>query len=196
MKVRLVSRNRGKLRELRALLPGWELEPLEAPGLAETGATFYENARLKAAAGRRLAPPGSWVLAEDSGLEVEGLGGRPGVRSARFAGEAATDEENVQALLAALAGVVGAGRRARYRCELVLLDPHGAEHRGSGALEGRIVEAPRGREGFGYDPIFVPEQEQRTVAELGDAWKARHSHRARAVAALLAALGGRGRAGS
>ena len=95
---------------------------------------------------------------------------------------------HVERLLAELAGVSGEGRRARYVCELVALSPDGDEVRGTGILEGRIVDEPRGSEGFGFDPIFVPEAEERTVAELGDEWKAENSHRARAADALLAAL--------
>jgi XTP/dITP diphosphohydrolase len=123
------------------------------------------------------------VLGEDSGLEVDGLGGRPGVESARFA-----RGEHVGRLLAELAGVEEAARRARYVCELVALSPEGREVRGTGTLEGRIVDEPRGTGGFGFDPIFVPDGETATVAELGDEWKADHSHRARAARALLSAL--------
>jgi XTP/dITP diphosphohydrolase len=122
------------------------------------------------------------VLGEDSGIEVEGLGGRPGVESARFAAG-----RPVERLLEELDGIEGEGRRARYVCELVALSPDG-EHRGTGILEGRIADEPRGSEGFGYDPIFVPAREERTVAELGDDWKRANSHRARAAKALLEAL--------
>lgn len=188
MKVAFASRNPGKLRELRSLLPGWEIEPLDTSGLEETGATFYDNARLKALHARREGPLDAWALGEDSGLEVAALGGAPGVRSARFAGERASDEENVDRLLRDLAGVEGPGRGARYVCELVLVSPDGEELRGTGTLEGAICERPRGTGGFGYDPVFVPAGETRTVAELGGAWKAGASHRAAAVRALLAAL--------
>jgi XTP/dITP diphosphohydrolase len=128
--------------------------------------------------------PAAWILGEDSGLEVEGLGGAPGIKSARFAGEMHVDR-----LLRELEGIPGDGRRARYVCELVALAPSGEEVRGTGILEGRIVDEPRGSEGFGFDPIFVPDGEERTVAELGDEWKATNSHRARAARALLAVLG-------
>jgi XTP/dITP diphosphohydrolase len=121
------------------------------------------------------------MLGEDSGLEVAALGGAPGIRSARYGAEGG---EAIERLLGALRGVED--RRARYVCELVLLGPEGEELRGSGALAGRISEEPRGSEGFGYDPVFVPEGEQRTVAELGNAWKLRSSHRARAAEALRA----------
>jgi XTP/dITP diphosphohydrolase len=123
------------------------------------------------------------MIGEDSGLDVDGLGGAPGVESARLGGD-----DPVGWLLAALESVEGAGRRGRYVCELVAVSPGGEEARGNGVLEGTIAEAPRGGEGFGYDPVFVPEDETRTVAELGDEWKALHSHRARAARALLTEL--------
>jgi XTP/dITP diphosphohydrolase len=129
------------------------------------------------------------TIGEDSGLEVEGLDGRPGIRSARYSGPRATDEQNVARLLEELAGIAGDGRRARYVCELVCLSPAGDEARGTGTLAGRIAAEPRGLAGFGYDPVFVPEGEERTVAELGDDWKTRRSHRAAAAAALHEAVG-------
>ena len=183
------SSNPGKLRELRALLPGWEIEPFTGALPEETGSTYYENARLKAVFAHE---EGRWTLGEDSGLEVNGLDGDPGIRSARYAGSEATDEGNVQKLLEALAGVEGDSRRARYVSELVCLNPTGTEVRGRGTLEGSIGHEPRGSEGFGYDPVFVPSGEARTVAELGDLWKREHSHRAEAARALLTALGGLG----
>ena len=186
------SQNEHKLRELRSLFPDWEIEALEdGPMPEETGSTFYENSLAKARHGRETGAPGLWVIGEDSGLEVKGLGGRPGIRSARYAGPEASDEENVTRLLDELAGVEGEARRARYVSELVLLSPEG-ELRGTGTLEGRIAKEPRGSEGFGYDPVFVPEGEERTVAELGDDWKRKHSHRARAARALREAIGGSG----
>jgi XTP/dITP diphosphohydrolase len=134
-------------------------------------------------------PPGAWILAEDSGLEVEALAGAPGIRSARYAGPTASDAENVSMLLAALDGVTLERRRARFVAELVCLSPDGSEFRGRGSLEGAIAPEPRGSAGFGYDPVFIPAGETRTVAELGDGWKREHSHRARAARALLASLG-------
>jgi XTP/dITP diphosphohydrolase len=183
----LCSRNAHKARELEQLLPGWTLTPLDRDDYPpETGATYYENAAIKAAFGREQVR--GWVLAEDSGLEVDALGGRPGVLSARYAPEG---PPAVAKLLDELEGVED--RRARYVSELVLLAPEGepGELRGTGTLEGRIVDEARGSEGFGYDPIFVPDGEERTVAELGDDWKAQNSHRARAARALLEALGSR-----
>jgi XTP/dITP diphosphohydrolase len=180
----LCSRNRHKARELERLLPGWTIEPLDRDDYPpETGATYYENAALKARFGREHDD--GWVLAEDSGLEVDALGGRPGVLSARYAPEGAPA---VAKLLAELEGAEERG--ARYVSELVLLAPDGRELRGTGTLEGRIANEPAGSEGFGYDPIFIPESEVWTVAALGDDWKALHSHRARAARSLLRALGG------
>jgi XTP/dITP diphosphohydrolase len=192
---RFASLNEHKLRELHALLPEWEIEPLDVDAMPEeTGRTFYENASAKALFGRTVSEPGVCVLGEDSGLEVSGLGGRPGIRSARYAGPGATDEQNVLKLLAELAGAEGDARRARYVSELVCLPSGGEELRGSGVLEGRIAEEPRGLGGFGYDPVFIPNGEHQTVAELGDEWKRRNSHRAHAAAALRAAVGGTGEA--
>ena len=178
----LCSRNAHKARELEALLPGWHIEPLDRDDYPEeTGATYYDNARIKADFGR--AHSAGWVLAEDSGIEVAALGGRPGVHSARYAPEGAP-------AIAKLLGELGdtEARGARYTSELVLLAPDGAEFRGTGTLAGRIAREPSGTEGFGYDPIFVPDGEDKTVAELGDGWKALNSHRARAAQALLRAL--------
>jgi XTP/dITP diphosphohydrolase len=183
----LASRNANKARELERLLPGWTIEPLDRDDYPpETGETYYDNAAIKAAFGRVHTSAAEWVLGEDSGLEVKALGGRPGVLSARYAPEG---PPAVAKLLGELEGVEE--RRARYVCELVLVGPHpgdGKELRGTGTLEGHIAEEPAGSEGFGYDPVFVPDGEERTVAELGNDWKAENSHRARAAQALLTAL--------
>jgi XTP/dITP diphosphohydrolase len=181
---RLVSHNEHKLRELRRVLPGWELELVDAGELPpELGETYYENALGKARFGRSVAGPAEWTIGEDSGLEVAALGGRPGLQSARYAPEGAPA---IAKLLGELQGV--SDRRARYVSELVALAPDGRELRGSGVLEGRIADAPSGTEGFGYDPVFVPDGEERTVAQLGDGWKNEHSHRARAAQALRDAV--------
>ena len=186
MKAVLASGNEHKLRELRHALPGWELELLGADEYPpEDGSSYYENALGKARFGRTLTD--EWVLGEDSGIEVAALGGRPGLESARWA------DDPVAALLAALEGEDD--RRARYVCELVARGP-GAERRGTGVLEGKVARAPRGSEGFGYDPIFVPLGQARTVAELGNAWKRDHSHRARAAHALYANPAGGSSGGS
>jgi len=177
----LASRNEHKAHELGRLLPGWAIEPLDAEEFPpEEGRTYYANALAKARFGRGVSGPEVWVLGEDSGIEVAGLGGRPGVESSR---SAAGDE--VGWLLRELEGVDGDGRQARYVCELVALSPQGKELRGTGTLAGRVAHEPRGSEGFGFDPIFVPEGEESTVAELGNEWKAWHSHRANAARALL-----------
>jgi XTP/dITP diphosphohydrolase len=185
LKATLASRNPNKARELERLLPGWEVDVLEADDYPpETGETYYENALAKARFGRGRAPGDVWVLGEDSGIEVAGLDGGPGVRSSRTA---AGDE--VGWMLQQLEGVEGDGRRARYVSELVALGPDGEELRGTGTLSGRITAQPSGAEGFGFDPVFIPDGEDGTVAELGNEWKAEHSHRANAARALLAALG-------
>ena len=184
LNARLASRNEHKAHELERLLPGWSIEPLDAGEFPpEEGATYYDNARAKAQFGRTIDDTDAWILGEDSGIEVEGLDGRPGIESARSGGD-----DPVGWLLRELERIEGEGRRARYVCELVCLSPQLEEFRGSGTLSGRIAHEPRGSEGFGYDPIFVPDGEQQTVAELGNEWKAEHSHRARAARALLAAM--------
>jgi XTP/dITP diphosphohydrolase len=180
VRARLASGNENKARELEQILPGWEIRLLgvdEFP--AEEGETYYDNARAKALFGRAVAEPDAWVLGEDSGIEVDGLSGEPGVESARSGGE-----DPVGWLLERLAGIEGDARRARYVCELVCVSPEREELRGTGTLEGRIAAEPRGSEGFGFDPIFIPHGRQQTVAELGNDWKAAHSHRAKAAKAL------------
>jgi XTP/dITP diphosphohydrolase len=174
----LASRNPHKLDELRRALPAWEIALLERDDYPpETGKRYAENAIAKALFGRSHAAPGVWVIGEDSGIEVAALGGRPGVESARWA------IDGVTALLRALGDAED--RRARYMCALAAVAPDGAVIEVEGTLDGSIVTGePRGHEGFGYDPVFVPDGERRTVAELGDAWKREHSHRARAAAAL------------
>jgi XTP/dITP diphosphohydrolase len=180
----LASRNAHKARELERLLPGWTIDPLDAEEWPdETGETYYENALAKARFGRVAGDPARWTIGEDSGIEVSALDDRPGIHSARYAPEGAPA---IAKLLGELDGVND--RRARYVSELVALAPDGRQVRGSGILEGRIADAPSGVEGFGYDPVFVPDGEDSTVAELGDGWKAAHSHRARAVQALREAL--------
>ena len=185
VRARLASRNAHKLVELRAALPGWELELLDADEFPpESGETYYENARTKARFGREGGAPDVWIVGEDSGIEVDGLGGAPGVVSARWTGGA----DPVEYLLRRLDGADGEARHARYVCELVCLSPELDEFRGTGVLEGRVAEERRGSEGFGYDPVFVPAGEERTVAELGNAWKRANSHRARAARALVGAI--------
>jgi XTP/dITP diphosphohydrolase len=182
VKVTACTGNPHKLEELRGLFPGWDVELLaEVDFPPEDGVTYLDNARIKARYGRLVGPADRWMLADDSGIEVAALGGGPGVQTARWAGD-----RHVEKVLAALAGE--ADRRAQYVCELVLLSPERREVRGTGVLPGEIALAPAGREGFGFDPVFVPHGHDRTVAELGVAWKAEHSHRALAARALRDAV--------
>jgi XTP/dITP diphosphohydrolase len=183
----LATRNRGKLRELVALFApaGVTCDSLadhpEVGDVEETGRSFEENARLKASAVARAC--GLWALGEDSGLEVDALGGAPGVFSARYAGAHGDDAANNAKLLAELAD--RASRAARYRCAMALARPDGAiVATTSGSCEGDISDAPRGGGGFGYDPCFVPRGRSLTMAELSPAEKDELSHRGRAARAM------------
>ena len=188
----LATFNRDKLRELSALLglPGVSLRALcDVPGAVapeETGVTLRENALLKARAA--LALTGHPAIADDTGLEVDALGGRPGLHAARYAGPGASYADNRARLLAELDGVESARRTARFRCACVACLPDGRELAAEGVLEGRITLAPRGEHGFGYDSLFEVGDPGRTLAELPDAEKSALSHRARAVHALAARL--------
>jgi XTP/dITP diphosphohydrolase len=194
----LATANPGKQRELAALLAplGLELRLASELGIAsapESGSTFEANAEQKA---RYVAErAGLPALADDSGLEVDALGGRPGVYSARYAGADASDAENNARLLAELAGVQPQARSARYRCVLALLSraDDAAPLFGRGSWEGRIATAPAGNGGFGYDPLFVPEGYSQTVGELAPELKRALSHRAHAARDLLAQLRTTGR---
>ena len=183
MRVTACTGNAHKLEELQALFPAWDLELLmgvEFP--PEDGVTYLDNARIKARFGRVVGPPDRWMLADDSGIEVAALDGGPGVQTQPW-----SEERHVEKLLGAIEGA--ADRRARYVCELIVLSPEGREVRGTGVLRGTIALEPSGAGGFGFDPVFVPDGRTETVAELGDGWKAVHSHRALAARALLDALG-------
>jgi XTP/dITP diphosphohydrolase len=190
----LASANQGKLRELRTILDGLPVELVglaevglgDPPEVEETGDTFLENALLKARA--YAAWSGRAAVADDSGLEVDALGGAPGVRSARYAGPGAGDQANLDKLLAALAGVPPERRTARFRCAAVLVDPGGGEWHAEAAWEGRVLEAPRGSGGFGYDPVFLPDGWDRTSAEVDQATKDAASHRGKAFRALRPAI--------
>ena len=187
----LATRNDHKLRELREALPGIEIDPLppdvELP--PETGETFAENALGKARAAQ--AATGRTAIADDSGIEAYGLDGRPGVRSARYAGDGATDEQNLSKLLEE----VGAqdDRRVAYVCAIALVGEDGAESVFEGRCEGTLTSEPRGTGGFGYDPAFVPDDtgshDDRTMAELSPAEKHAISHRGRAARKLASHLG-------
>lgn len=196
----VATHNRGKLGELRALLSDLDVEivPLrDVLGrelvVVEDGATFEANAIKKARAAFEATT--MLTLADDSGLEVDALGGAPGVHSARYAGEHATDAENNAKLLAALANEApGSGdvaSKARFRCVLALIDPYwnqGAPYVVEGVCEGHVTRSPRGGSGFGYDPLFVVDGSDRTMAELPEGEKNRVSHRARAFAKLRLVL--------
>jgi len=193
VKLVLASGNAGKLRELSALLAplGYELVAQSALGIdtpPETGVTFTENALLKAR--HAAAVSGFPALADDSGIEVDALGGRPGVHSARYAGEHATDTDNLEKLLVELQGVPPERRTARYQCVIVLARSADDAHPliAQGTWEGRVLEAPRGTGGFGYDPIFLPRGMQLTAAELPPAEKNARSHRGLALQALVQKL--------
>jgi XTP/dITP diphosphohydrolase len=181
VKATLATSNPHKAVELAKVLHGWEIVTLDADYPEEVGETFEENALAKAQFGRTLAPGDHWVLGEDSGIEVAALDGAPGIYSARWA---AGDE--VGKMLAAMAGATD--RRARYVAAIAAISPDGEETVVRGTLDGTIAHAPAGDEGFGYDPVFVPDGESETSATLGNAWKAEHSHRTRAARALLAAI--------
>jgi XTP/dITP diphosphohydrolase len=183
MRALLATTNAHKVRELRHLL-GFELDA-EGVDVEETGETFAANALLKARAAAVIAPPDTIALGEDSGIAVVALGGEPGVRSARFAGP--DDAARRRALLTRMHGIDD--RRAAYVCALAAVLPDGRELVVEGRLEGRLADDERGTAGFGYDPIFVPEGERQTVAELGQARKDEISHRARAAEALTVGLG-------
>ena len=181
------TRNAHKLVEIRQILgPSFELLDLSSvPALGEveeTGTTFEENAALKALAAS--AHFDGWVLADDSGLEVDALGGAPGVYSARFSGEGATDASNRALLLEKLTTVPADQRSARFRCVIALARGGEVLAHFSGAVEGVIIQSEQGEGGFGYDPLFVPEGFGETFAELGADTKNRLSHRSRALAAL------------
>ena len=192
-RVVIASTNRGKVVEVRQLLAGLPLVLLGPedvggwPEIEETGTTYLENALIK---GRAVAAlTGVAALADDSGIEVDALSGAPGVRSARFAGEGATDADNNHLLVARLAGVPEEARGARYRCVAVLVTPEGEEIAGLGSCEGRIGLSPRGSGGFGYDPWFIPAGETRTMAELSPEEKDAISHRGKALRGLARQLG-------
>lgn len=189
----IATGNPGKLREFRALLEGLPFEPVDqsslgVPGAVETGSTFLDNALLKARHAAQAT--GDPAIADDSGLEVDALGGAPGVYSARYAGPEAGDAANNAKLLQALRGIPPARRHARYRCVLVYVDgpDDPAPRQAEGSWDGIIVDAPRGHGGFGYDPHFWIPDLGMTAAELDPREKNRLSHRARALTELRAQL--------
>jgi len=188
----LASRNEHKLRELAEILSGIELRPLPADVEMppEDGDSFAANALIKARAAHAVT--GEAAIADDSGIAAEALEGRPGIHSARYAGEGASDEENLAKLLREVA-TAGEERRAAYVCVIAMVDEGGEEIAFEGRCEGRLILEPRGEGGFGYDPAFVPDDtgsgDERTMAELSPAEKHAISHRGRAARLLAAHLG-------
>ena len=188
--IALATRNRHKIREIGRICADWPVRWITVderpdaswPDVDETGDTYLQNALLKARAS--VGALGVPALADDSGIEVDALGGGPGPRSARYAGDAATDEQNLRQLVRAIAGVPASGRTGRYRCVAVIAFADGSELHAEGVCEGNLAGKRRGSGGFGYDPIFVPAGWNRTMAELGPDEKDRISHRGRAFRAL------------
>jgi XTP/dITP diphosphohydrolase len=192
VKLLLATRNRNKVVEIQQALQStdWQVVILSdipnAPDVEEDGATFEENALKKARSAARVSK--LWTLAEDSGLEIDALGGEPGVKSARYAGEGASDADRIRKVLDHLSLVPDERRTARFRCVMCVIDPAGKENCFEGRCEGRIAAHPRGSAGFGYDPVFVPDGYDQTFAELGLGVKSKISHRARAMQQVIAFL--------
>ena len=179
MKLFVATHNQHKLREIGQILPGFEIVADDPEGVEENAPDFIGNAliKMRAIAARHV---GEWCMADDSGLEVVALGGAPGVRSARYAGEPSNTPNNNALLLKNLTGV--ADRRANFTCAIALVDPNGVEHTVVGKCFGRIAECPSGAEGFGYDPLFIPDGYEKSFAELTAEEKNAISHRGRALA--------------
>ena len=185
----VATSNKGKKREFEEMLPNMQVVCFKELGLSyeidETGETFYENALIKAERVKKDFPA-DYVLADDSGLEVEALGGAPGVHTARYAGDNATDDENIDKLLSALAGKEN--RRARFVCSLVCIAPDGTILSAEGESRGEILLERRGKGGFGYDPVFFSRDLQKGFGECSDEEKNSVSHRGRAIRKLLGKL--------
>ena len=174
----VATHNAHKVQEIGQMLPDWEIVPDDPAGVEENAPDFVGNALLKV---RAIAAKhrGDWCMADDSGLEVAALGGEPGVRSARYAGEPTDSAKNNALLLERLSGVTD--RKANFTCAIALVAPDGAEHVVVGKCFGEIALAPSGAAGFGYDPLFVPEGRDKSFAELSPDEKNAISHRGRAL---------------
>lgn len=190
MEILIATKNRGKVRELKELLnhlPVRLRDLNEFPNVSEieeTGKTFAENAELKARG--YAAQTGLRTIADDSGLEVEALGGKPGVYSARYAGESATDAEKIEKLLSELKNFSASERNARFVCAITIADENGeTRFSAEGVCDGKIAFKPRGDNGFGYDPVFVPQGFEQTFGELARDIKQEISHRARAMKKII-----------
>ena len=188
-KIVLATGNDHKTEEFNDLFADSEFKILSAvkyggmPEVIEDGNTFQSNAYLKAYALSKQIDKKHWVIADDSGLEVDHLAGAPGIYSARYAGVGASDIENMDKLLKNLKGLSKSERRARFRCVLCLIDKDSGTYYFEGICEGKIGLKPKGKFGFGYDPIFIPDGHKASFAELGESIKSQLSHRARAVLA-------------
>lgn len=191
----IATTNKGKFAELKMLfekqIPEYILHSLsEFPAYTappENGTTFLENARIKAKSLKGLKKE-AWVLAEDSGLEVPGLGNLPGIHSARYAGPKASDSENVAKLLKMMQIRAVIDRKARFFCSMVIFTPDGQEWNFEGEMNGSISKSPLGQLGFGYDPVFIPTGETKTLAELGPGFKNKVSHRSAAAMKFIERL--------
>lgn len=194
----IATGNAHKVEEFELLLKDLDFKVCSAkvcggmPEVDENGSTFAANAQLKAQALRKLAPTGAWVMADDSGLEVDALGGAPGIYSARYAGEDASDHDNLVKLLDALRNVPKEKRTARFRCVLCVIDHEGHTTHYDGSCEGCLDFEVHGDGGFGYDPIFIPDGYSESFAQLGYEVKSRLSHRAKAVEWMRAIVGSSG----
>ena len=194
MEIWVATGNKGKLQEIQLLLkdiPNLQLHSQgEIPGFSprpEDATTFIANARIKTRTLKAVKNQ-HWVMGEDSGLEVFGLNNLPGVHSARYAGPKASDSENIAKLLKMMAIKPMSNRNARFVCHLVVFTPTGEEWNFEGEMKGQIAKAPAGNLGFGYDPVFIPEGQNKTLAELGPGFKNQHSHRAEALRKFLEKL--------
>ena len=196
MEIWIATGNQGKLREFERLLTNFESGKFQIKSIKdlptftprpEDGKTFVENARIKAKSLRAMKNS-NWIIGEDSGLEVEGLGNLPGIHSARYAGAHAKDTENCLKVLKMLHLKAASTRKAVFKSTLVVYSPNGEEFIFEGDLKGEIAKSMRGTEGFGYDPIFVPDGESKTISELGLAAKNKFSHRAKAIEKMLSTL--------
>jgi XTP/dITP diphosphohydrolase len=193
MRLVVATTNQGKLKEIVRLLEGLSVEVLSLadypsmPEAEETGSTFAENAIQKAIHAAQFT--GEIALADDSGLEVDALGGEPGIRSSRFAGPGATDAQRNALLLEKMKAVPDEKRTARFHCVAAVASPAGESQTFDGVCEGRIIHEPRGNNGFGYDPLFYIPERDKTMAELPAEVKNRISHRAKAMAAARVAIG-------
>lgn len=190
MDIWVATTNQGKLNEFRNILSphGFTIRsPADLPVYSapkEDGKTFEDNARIKARTMRAIKP-GTWATGEDSGLEVEGLGNMPGIFSARYAGDKASDGENNAKVLKMVQIRTPMNRKAQFHCCLIAYSPEGKEFIFEGIVNGEITTSAKGTSGFGYDPIFIPEGQTQTFAELGVAYKNQVSHRAQAIRQLL-----------